>query len=105
MNTVNIPGFTAERALCTSVRLMAGANGDDSSGVIPYSGFGGAVARVDGNSVTLASIRGKLCRMGCWAAGGLGAYGCTGGTIGLGGSLCVMGAGAVASWCSDRCPD
>jgi hypothetical protein len=38
MNTLNMPGFTAETSLYkhgTSYRMMAGSNGNDSSGVIP----------------------------------------------------------------------
>ncbi len=38
MNTINMPGFTAETSLYkhrTSYRMMTGRNGNDSSGVIP----------------------------------------------------------------------
>lgn len=38
MNTLNMPGFTAETSLYknrTSYRMMADGNGNDSSGVIP----------------------------------------------------------------------
>jgi hypothetical protein len=94
MNSLSMPGFTAETSLyqhTTSYRMMAGSNGMVQGG---------------GNSVSPAFWRelwGKACRAGCWAAGGLMASGCTALTSGVGAGGCIAAAGAGASICSDSC--
>lgn len=90
MNTMRMPGFTAETSLyqhTTSYRVMAGSNG---------------MAQGRGNAVSPA-FWARLCRAGCWAAGAALASACTVATVGGGVGACAFAAGAAASICSDSC--
>jgi len=74
MNTLNMPGFTAETSLYknrTSYRMMADGNGNDSSGVIPQKWFRCTAAIVGAAATCSAAVTGvgiAACAAACAGA-------------------------------------